>query len=304
MCTYQNVQEMSGDEWCAIVDELATWGTNRVAFLGGEPLVRRDLDRLVGHARSVGLKCTLTSNGTLVARRPEVIQQLHTLVISLDGNADAHDANRGIGGHDRCMEAIEAARSWGIPVKLNAVLNVHSAGSLDWLLSFSARERLPLTLNFMRSEENGLWHDAARHRMHTEATRQLIDRIIEAKRTHPYIIFSSQTYRLARDWPDFTRDRFTIEEVGQKFPGPRCYAGRFHCAIYADGRLYPCCVTLRQVEALDVRTAGVKAALEKAGKHGCATCSTPCKLEKNALFGLQPAVVMNLAKVYLRSRLE
>ena len=171
------------------------------------------------------------------------------------------------------MRALEAARGWGVPVKVNAVLNANNAETLDWLLDWSRHERVPLTLNLMRSEPNGLWKDARDHRLESGRIRELITRIIEAKRTNPYILFSSKSYRTAGQWQDYSRDRLLVAEVGERFPGPRCSAGRFHCAIYPDGRLYPCTLTTAQVSALDVRTAGVAGALARAGEHGCATCS-------------------------------
>jgi hypothetical protein len=112
-------------------------------------------------------------------------------------------------------------------------------------------------------------------------------------------VFSGQTYDIARQWTDFTRDRLTEAEAGPRFRGPRCSAGRFHCVIYADGSLFPCPLTVRQVAALNVKTAGVSAALERARRHGCATCFSPCMLETNSIFALHPGVIATLARRYL-----
>ena len=299
----QRERLLSADQWRRVLDELHALGTERVLFFGGEPLLRKDLGEIVAHARGLGLRCALTSNGALVPRQPGVIRQLDTLVVSLDGDAAAHDRNRGTGSHAAALRGIEAARGWGVPVKVNAVLNANSAGALPWLLEFSRREHIPVTLNLMRSEENGLWKSAREHRLGDGGLRALIDAILEAKKTNPWILFSRETYEVARQWPDFARDRLTVSEAGGRFPGPRCSAGRFHCLIHADGSLFPCTLTVRQVPALNVTTAGVAAALEQAGRHGCATCFSPCMLEVNGLFALRPAVVTNLARTYLRAGL-
>jgi MoaA/NifB/PqqE/SkfB family radical SAM enzyme len=296
----QHAQLLSAAQWRSVLDELRELGTERVLFFGGEPLLRPDLEEIVTHARGLGLHCALTSNGTLVPRRPEVIRRLHVLVVSVDGDAEAHDRNRGAGSHADAMHAIEAARGWGVAVRANAVLNATSAASLPWLLDWSRRERVPVTLNLMRSEDNGLWKDAAAHRLDDDRLRALIDAILDAKRTNPWIVFSRESYELARRWPDFARDRLPAVETGADFPGPRCSAGRFHCAIYADGSLYPCTLTVHQVPALNVVTAGVAAALARAGEHGCATCFSPCMLEVNGLFALRPRVVAGLARRVLR----
>lgn len=295
----QRERELTAPEWCRVLDELRALGTRRVLFFGGEPLVRADLGDIVAHARRLGLRCALTSNGTLVPHRPDVVRQMHTLTISLDGDAAAHDCNRGPGNHAEALGAIAAARAWGVPVKVNAVLNADNAASLDWLLAFSRRERTPITLNIMRSEDNRLWKDAARHRLDDSRLRDLIGRIVEARRSNPWIVFSRETYEIARQWSDFTRDRLTEAEAGPRFRGPRCSAGRFHCVIYADGSLFPCPLTVRQVAALNVKAAGVAAALDRARRHGCATCFSPCMLETNSMFALHPGAVATLARTYL-----
>ena len=301
---YQREEELTASEWCAVLDELRTLGTRRVLFFGGEPLVRADLGAIVAHARELGLRCTLASNGTLVPKRPEVIRQLHTLSLSLDGDAAAHDCNRGKGNHQEVLRAISAARSWGVAVKVNAVLNANNAASLEWLLDFSRRERIPITLNLMRSEDNGLWKDAARHRLNDAKQRDLIGEILNAKKRNLWIVFSRQSYEIARQWKDFSRDRLTEAETGPRFPGPRCSAGRFHCVIYADGSLFPCTLTVRQVTALNVKTAGVAAALAQARRHGCATCFNPCMLETNYMFALHPGVIASLARTFLRTAIQ
>ncbi len=302
---YQETPELTTAEWCGIFDALKAAGTVRLAFLGGEPLLRRDIDELVGHARSLDLAVAMTTNGTLVPRREDVVRRLDALTISLDGTAASHDRNRGQGSHAEALRAIEAARGWGIPVKVNAVLSEHSAETLEDLLLFARREDLPLTINFMRSEEeSGLWHDASHHRLADDRIRALCDRIVEARRDHPMIVFSEETYRVSRTWPDYRRDRLTEAEVGAEFPGPRCSAGRFHCAIAADGRMFPCALTLGRVPAEDIRRRGVAGALAVSRRHGCATCFSPCMLEQNALFSLRPGVVFNLARFHLRHRLR
>jgi MoaA/NifB/PqqE/SkfB family radical SAM enzyme len=129
----------------------------------------------------VDLRCALTSNGTLVPDRSDVVRQLQALTISLDGDAAAHDFNRGRGNHAEALRAIAAARAWGVPVTVNAAPNAGNAGGLDWLLEFSRRERIPITLNIMRSEDNRLWKHAARRRLDDSRLRELIGKIVEAR---------------------------------------------------------------------------------------------------------------------------
>ena len=300
-CSYplQNDDELTLDDWCAVLSECRALGTERVQFFGGEPLLRTDLEQIAAHARRLGLHCTLVTNGLLVPNRRDVISQMQTVIVSLDGRAAAHDANRGRRTFAGAVAGIEAARAWGVPVKVNTVLNSDNRAEVEWLVEFTRRRDLPLTLNVMRSGSADLYNDAARHRIADEPLRQLLSQVIELRRDNPHIVFSAVTYRILRRWTDFTKDRLTPAQGGNDQGQPRCSAGRFHCVIYTDGRLFPCTITVRQLEALDVRRVGVAAALQRARQHGCASCANACMIEMNRLFALDPRAIASLSRAYL-----
>ena len=59
------------------ISELAELGCKKVHFSGGEPLLRPQLPDLVAHATSLGLRVTLTTNGTLIAKELEANLQIY-----------------------------------------------------------------------------------------------------------------------------------------------------------------------------------------------------------------------------------
>jgi MoaA/NifB/PqqE/SkfB family radical SAM enzyme len=53
-------------DWCRVMEEARAIGCRRVQFIGGEPTVHPDLERLVEHARRVGFRhCEVFTNATL-----------------------------------------------------------------------------------------------------------------------------------------------------------------------------------------------------------------------------------------------
>lgn len=54
------------EELLARVDILASQGASALTLIGGEPLVRRDLEQVVAHAKQKGLSVAVTTNGTLL----------------------------------------------------------------------------------------------------------------------------------------------------------------------------------------------------------------------------------------------
>jgi len=104
-------------------------GVRKVRLTGGEPLLRRDLETLVGLLAAVpGIEdLTLTTNGTLLARKAESLASagLHRVTVSLDSLDDAtfsavNDVGAPVGA---VLQGIEAAAAAGLtPVKVNVVL--------------------------------------------------------------------------------------------------------------------------------------------------------------------------------------
>ncbi len=104
-------------------------GVRKIRITGGEPLVRRDLPRLVARLASAapGLDLALTTNGALLASAAAPLAEagLRRVTVSLDSH-DAEVFRRMSGGHSdprRVLEGIEAAERAGlVPVKINCVV--------------------------------------------------------------------------------------------------------------------------------------------------------------------------------------
>jgi cyclic pyranopterin phosphate synthase len=106
----------------------ARLGVQKIRLTGGEPLVRRDLHRLVGMLAAIpGLDLTLTTNGSLLAKHAEALARagLRRVTVSLDSLDDAtframNDADYPVA---RVLEGIEAAAAAGMsPIKINMVV--------------------------------------------------------------------------------------------------------------------------------------------------------------------------------------
>ena len=103
-------------------------GVKKIRLTGGEPLVRRDLHRLIGLlAKLPGIDLTLTTNGSLLAKHARSLKDagLQRITVSLDSLDDAtfraiNDADYPVA---RVLEAIEVASAAGLkPVKINMVV--------------------------------------------------------------------------------------------------------------------------------------------------------------------------------------
>lgn len=94
-----NVRSRDLDRWTLIdvISDAYNLGYTAVSFSGGEPLLYEGLLDLLIHAKSLGMKTTVTTNGTIVNK--EIVRKLKAYVdiiaISLDGPPEIHNATRG-----------------------------------------------------------------------------------------------------------------------------------------------------------------------------------------------------------------
>ena len=119
---------LSFEETGSVVDAFADLGVDRVRITGGEPLLRRDLSRLVGDlaARPAIRDLALTTNGVLLTREAENLRRagLHRITVSLD-TLDPIRFQRltRSDDHSAVLAGIEAARAAGFErVKIDTVV--------------------------------------------------------------------------------------------------------------------------------------------------------------------------------------
>ncbi|HEX5862682.1 MAG TPA: GTP 3',8-cyclase MoaA [Casimicrobiaceae bacterium] len=122
-------------------------GIEKIRLTGGEPLLRRNLERLVEMLAGIGgLDLTLTTNGALLARKARELKAagLNRVTVSLDAIDDGiframNDADFPV---TKVLEGIDAAADAGLaPIKINMVVK----------RGVNEREILPMARRFKGS---------------------------------------------------------------------------------------------------------------------------------------------------------
>jgi cyclic pyranopterin phosphate synthase len=120
LLSYEEIRRLAG-VFCGV-------GVERVRLTGGEPLLRRDLEVLVGMLAGEPRvrDLSLTTNGVLLAERAAALRAagLHRVTVSLDTlRADRFEALTRRREHGRVLAGIRAAARAGFrAVKINAVV--------------------------------------------------------------------------------------------------------------------------------------------------------------------------------------
>lgn len=119
---------LSFEEMERLVRMAAQLGVEKIRLTGGEPLLRRGLEDLVAMLASVrGIRdIAMTTNGILLGHHAEALALagLNRVTVSLDAlDSEIFARMNGTGAKvERVLASIETAKVFGLPVKVNAVI--------------------------------------------------------------------------------------------------------------------------------------------------------------------------------------
>jgi len=183
-CVYCMPREVFGHDFAFLRrDELLTYeeiaraarafvrnGVEKLRLTGGEPLLRRDLERLVAMLRAIdGVRdLTLTTNGSLLTRekaRALKSAGLDRVTVSLDSLNDAvframNDADFPVA---RVLEAIDAADEAGLhPIKIDVVVKrgVNDRDIIDIARRFRGTGAIVRFIEYMDVGNTNRWQAA------------------------------------------------------------------------------------------------------------------------------------------------
>jgi len=216
-------------------------GVNKLRLTGGEPLVRKDVDRLIALLAPLGAELTLTTNASLLAPKAKALAAagLDRVTVSLDSLDDEtfqamNDVDFPVA---RVIEGIDAAAAEGLPIKVNAVvkrgLNEHAI--LDMARHFRGTGH---TLRFIEYMDVGATNGWRLDDVVPAA--EIVERISTEFPLEP--VDPGYRGEVAKRWRylDGAGEIGLIASVTQPFCGD-CTRSR----ISAEGRLYTCLFGLR-----------------------------------------------------------
>jgi GTP 3',8-cyclase len=232
---------LSFEEIARVVGVFSGLGVRTVRLTGGEPLVRRDAERLVEQLGALGVELALTTNGSLLAQKAEALAAagLDRVTVSLDSVDDAqfkalNDVDFPVA---RVLEGIDAASAAGLPVKVNAV--VKRGVNDDGIVALAERFRgTGHVLRFIEYMDVG----------HTNGWR--LDDVVPADEIVARISERWPLEPVEAARPDETALRFRYRdgagEVGiiASVTKPFC-GGCSRARLSAEGRLHTCLFALR-----------------------------------------------------------
>jgi len=225
-----------------VVGVFAGLGVKRVRITGGEPLVRRDVERLVAQLAEIpDLDLALTTNGALLAQKAQALADagLDRVTVSLDSVDDEqfralNDVDFPV---DRVLEGIDAASAAGLPVKVNAVVKrgVNDAGILALAERFRGTGHVLRFIEYMDVGHTNGWRldDVV-------GADEIVARIGARWPLEPVEAARADETALRFRYRDGAGEIGAIASVTKPFCG-----GCSRARLSAEGRLYTCLFAVR-----------------------------------------------------------
>jgi len=248
---------ISMDRFRQILSELAELGCKKIHFSGGEPMLRPQLPDLVAHATELGMRVTLTTNGTLVdkARARRLVEAgLRGVNVSIDSPIrKMHEKIRGVeGAFKTTTRAVSLFRKYAhkgkLTVRINTVVSRTNYTTLDGLpelahqLGADGINLIPVDdhcgeILSMRKKDIALFN------------AEIGPRIAEKAMALGLIVSDEEAFPFGRDENEVRLGRAGRYAFGWYDKHP-CYAPWTHSLIDFNGLVYVCCMTREQIQPL------------------------------------------------------
>jgi pyrroloquinoline quinone biosynthesis protein E len=222
-------RELATEDWLRVLAEARKLGAIQLGLSGGEPLLRKDLEIIVGEARRLGYYTNLLTSGMgMDEARISALKEAGLDHIQVSFQADDPDLNNRLAGTDSHRHKMEVARlvkAYGYPMVLNVVMHRHNLDRMREILDMA----LALEADYVELANTQYYGWALANRDYLLPTRDQLQRA-EA---------------VAHDYQARFGDRmkiyFVVPDYFEGKPKPCMNGwGRIFLSVAPDGTALPC----------------------------------------------------------------
>lgn len=283
------IEDLKKQDIFHIIDELKKLGTVMVVLLGGEPLLRKDIGKIIDYVADKKMMCEVLTSGYKIAERIADLKKLDSICISIDGDEYNHDLNRGKGSYKTAIKALKIAISNNIQTRIHSTITRNNLSSIDHVANLSKKYNVKLNcaLASAHTDNNAL-------NFTNEEIRNFYVKLKKYKQEGYPISNAYSTLDYLIKWPGSFS--FIAEEADVRFQNVKlipCKRKDFTCYIDTDGSLYPCATKWNKYHAMNIKKAGVKRSWDALVNLKCKSCIT--EVEVNMLFNANFKSLINVA---------
>ena len=283
--------QMTTEQWQAIIRGCARLGTIRFKFHGGEPTLRPDFRKLSAEVQATGMITAVVTNGLRISLRPELLDFLDELVVSLDSpHPETNDRLRGEGSYQGAVQTIDLALRRGVRTFVSMVLTRQNLSDLEAMLAFCEARGVLMNAQPVVFGRAFYVEVDSTLALTPEEIRAVHRRLVEWKRQGRGLLYSKGAYQKVEDWPDL--NVLTTRSEGDS----ECMAGTDYIRIEANGDVIPCCTYEADFTPKNILTDGLDETLRHVQKHNCGDCWLAYNNERMAMFSLKPEALWEVVR--------
>ncbi|MCD6414958.1 MAG: radical SAM protein [Candidatus Diapherotrites archaeon] len=242
--------ELTTEEATDLIDKMSNFGVATIAFSGGEPLLRKDLTKLVERASSHGMFVSIATNGTLLSlKKAQELKKAGVgyVEISIDSPyEEAHDEFRGVpGSWRRAWKGLENARKAGMTNGIAYTVTKKSVGDAQTMIKMALGK--VDTLMFFNFVPTGRAIDKEELDLSPEEREAFLRQVYEQfEKYQGKIMISSTAPQLGRvcvqERGPGMMHLIAVKEKAKQLVRliGGCGAGRLYCALEPNGDVKPC----------------------------------------------------------------
>jgi MoaA/NifB/PqqE/SkfB family radical SAM enzyme len=266
-------QEMNTEEILAMMSEFKKAGTKIWKIGGGEPLLKKDIKRIIEHGKELGFIINIDTNGTLVDKNIEILKNVDNIQISIDGPEEIHDTIRGKGVFSKCMNSIDKLHEIGKVPLINCVLSKHNLDHIEYLVQLAKEKKT--FINFQPVVP--VTKEAQEELSKELIEKKVFERILELKKSNNHIASSNSSLIKFQEY---------YSNKIQKYQR-NCLAGRIYCIISPQGKIARCIEELGS-KTIDGKKEGFINSFNKLSKDYSCDCTFCCYHDLSRVYNLNP----------------
>jgi len=244
-------REISPDDLARHVDAIRGLHVQRVMLTGGEPLLNRNLWALCEQLKALRIRITLVTTGLLIAQHAaNIARAADTVVISLDGDGEQHDAVRRVkSGFARIANGVMALRAEQPSPRLIARSVVQRANAGGITDTIAAAHRMGFDeISFLAADvssqafnrpEPWTTERAAEVAVGLDGLAPLRASLDQAFDTHA-VLFENGFVAGGRSSLERIHQYYSALAGEAEFPVVRCNAPWISAVLETDGAVRPC----------------------------------------------------------------
>lgn len=228
------------------LDDCKELGIRNIRFYGGEPLLHKDLVRMVEHSTGLGLHTLLTTNGILLKEKIDDLYRVGLREIGIGYYGTGESYNLYVQRPDqytrmeRGVACVRERYGMDVNMRLGWVLMRPTCNlrSIEQMWEFAERYHTPIGVSLIHYSlpyfTEGPDHELQFRPQDSDAITEVVEELIRRKKTRPGLV--QQSERALRSIPDWLL----------KGPNMKVPCERYRLLwVGADGTLQLCYVTFR-----------------------------------------------------------